>query len=151
MKRKYFFNHKIILAVALIAFITVGYIALSRQAKHAGVDFETLQLEEIHHVELSDASHEVSIYDTSKLERIVSIVKEKMQETSYVSVSDVPTKFEGQLLRIELNKKPELPEQNTIFYAYKKGNAYYIEAPYYAIWTVDSDAYAYFLALLTNA
>ncbi len=148
MRSNKFMNIKTCTIVASIALITIACILFSMKNKKE--DFETLKLEEISNIKLSTDSNQVLVDDAQKLERILFIINNKMNITSYESIDDTPTKFKGKLIRIEINKNLGKDEYGNIFYAYKKGNAYYIEKPYYAIWTVESLDYDYFVNLLTN-
>lgn len=118
--------------------------------QHKRADFEKLKSEEISNIKLSTDFNEVFVDDALKLERILSIVNHKMKTTSYESINDAPTKSEGQLIRVEINKNFGINEHKNIFYAYKKGDVYYIEKPYDAIWTIESLDYDYLVDLLTN-
>lgn len=148
MRSNKFINSKTCIIVASIALITIVCILFSMKNKKE--DFETLKLEEISNIKLSADSNQVLVDDAQKLERILFIINNKMNITSYESIDDTPTKFKGKLIRIEINKNLGKDEHENIFYAYKEGNAYYIEKPYYAIWTVESLDYDYFVNLLTN-
>lgn len=134
--------------LAFISLIIIFCVLFSMQNKRE--DFEKLKLEEISNIKLSTDSNEVLVNDAKNLEKILTIVNHKMNITSYESINDVPTKFKGKLIRLEINKNLGNDEHKNIFYAYKEGNIYYIEKPYFAIWTVESLDYDYFVDLLTN-
>lgn len=135
--------------LAFISLITILCVLLSMQNKRA--DFEKLKLEEISNIKLSTDFKEVLVDDSKKLEKILSIINHKMNITSYESINDVPTKFDDKLIKIEINKNLGNDEYKNIFYAYKEGNIYYVEKPYFAIWTIESYDYDYFVDLITNS
>lgn len=143
---------KVLIAVTIFALVmvvvTIYCVLFSTQNKRA--DFEKLKFEEISNIKLSTDSNDVLVDDAKNLEKILTILNHKMNTTSYESINDVPTKFKGKLIRIETNNNIGNDEHNNIFYAYKKGDIYYIEKPYFAIWTIESLDYDYFLDLLTN-
>lgn len=148
MRSNKFINSKTCIIVASIALITIVCILFSMKNKKE--DFEKLKLEEISNIKLSTDSNEILVDSTKKLEKILFIVNDKMNITSYESIDDVPTKFDGKLIRVEINKNLDDDKHENIFYVYKEGNVYYIEKPYFAIWTVESHDYDYFVNLLTN-